>query len=137
MKKYSLVQDTISKQEIASLSKWLLKGEQLTKGKLTLEFEKQFSKYMNRKYSLFVNSGSSANLLMLSALIETNKLKNKKAIVAGVSWSTTLSPFIQNNFDIELWVTFACMGFFLFFELISFIALRMLFMSSLSCTIKQ
>lgn len=102
MKKYSLVQDTISKQEIISLSKWLLKGEQLTKGKLTLEFEKKFSKYINRNYSLFVNSGSSANLLMLSALIENNKLKNKKAIVAGVSWSTTLSPFMQNNFDIEL-----------------------------------
>ena len=102
MKKYSLVQDTISKQEIISLSKWLLKGEQLTKGKLTLEFEKKFSKYINRNYSLFVNSGSSANLLMLSALIENNKLKTKKAIVAGVSWSTTLSPFMQNNFDIEL-----------------------------------
>ena len=86
MKKYSLVQDTISKQEIISLSKWLLKGEQLTKGKLTLEFEKKFSKYINRNYSLFVNSGSSANLLMLSALIENNKLKTKKAIVAGASW---------------------------------------------------
>ena len=102
MKKYPLVQDTISKHEIALLSRWLLKGEQLTKGKLTIEFEKQFSKYINRHYSLFVNSGSSANLLMLSALIESNKLKNKKAIVAGVSWSTTLSPFMQNNFDIEL-----------------------------------
>ena len=102
MKKYSSVQDTISKQEITSLSKWLLKGEQLTKGKLTTEFEKKFSKYINRNYSIFVNSGSSANLLMLSALIESNKLKNKKAIVAGVSWSTTLSPFMQNNFDIEL-----------------------------------
>ena len=64
-----MVQDTISKQEIASSNKWLLKSEQLTKGKLTIEFEKQFSKYMNRKYSLFVNSGSSANLLMLSVLI--------------------------------------------------------------------
>ena len=66
---YSLVQDTISKDEILKLSKWLLKGEKLTKGKITLEFEKKFSKYLNRKYSLFVNSGSSANLLMLSALI--------------------------------------------------------------------
>ena len=102
MKKYSLAHDTISRKEIVSLNKWLLKGERLTKGKLTLKFENQFSKYINRKYSLFVNSGSSANLLMLSALIESDKLKNKKAIVAGVSWSTTLSPFIQNNFDIEL-----------------------------------
>ena len=39
---------------------------------------------------------------MLSALIEGNKLKNKKAIIAGVSWSTTVAPFLQNNFDIKL-----------------------------------
>ena len=102
MKKFPLVQDTISKKEIIALSNWLLKGERLTKGNLTLKFEKKFSEYINRKYSLFVNSGSSANLLMLSALIESNKLKNNKAIVAGVSWSTTLSPFIQNKFDIRL-----------------------------------
>ena len=84
MKKFPLVQDTISKKEIIALSNWLLKGERLTKGNLTLKFEKKFSEYINRKYSLFVNSGSSANLLMLSALIESNKLKNNKAIVAGV-----------------------------------------------------
>jgi CDP-6-deoxy-D-xylo-4-hexulose-3-dehydrase len=102
MKKFPLVQDTISKKEIIALSNWLLKGERLTKGDLTLKFEKKFSEYINRKYSLFVNSGSSANLLMLSALIESKKLKNNKAIVAGVSWSTTLSPFIQNKFDIKL-----------------------------------
>ena len=102
MKKFPLVQDTISKKEIIALSNWLLKGERLTKGNLTLKFEKKFSEYINRKYSLFVNSGSSANLLMLSALIESNKLKNNKAVVAGVSWSTTLSPFIQNKFDIRL-----------------------------------
>ena len=102
MKKFPLVQDTISKKEIVSLSNWLLKGQRLTKGELTLKFEKKFAQYINRKYSLFVNSGSSANLLMLSALIEGNKLKNNRAIVAGVSWSTTLSPFIQNKFDIKL-----------------------------------
>jgi CDP-6-deoxy-D-xylo-4-hexulose-3-dehydrase len=102
MKKYPLVQDTITKKEICHLSEWLLKGKQLTKGKLTLEFEKKFSKYMNRKYSIFVNSGSSANLLMLSALVESNRLKNKKAIVAGVSWVTTLTPFMQLNFNIKL-----------------------------------
>jgi CDP-6-deoxy-D-xylo-4-hexulose-3-dehydrase len=102
MKNYSLAQDTITKKELIMLSKWILKGEKLTKGDLTIKFEKKFSEYMKRKYSIFVNSGSSANLLMLSSLIQSNKLKNKKAVVAAVSWSTTVSPFIQNNFDIEL-----------------------------------
>jgi CDP-6-deoxy-D-xylo-4-hexulose-3-dehydrase len=102
MKNYLLAQDTITKKELTMLSKWILKGEKLTKGELTIKFEKKFSEYMNRKYSVFVNSGSSANLLMLSSLAQSNKLKNKKAVVAAVSWSTTVSPFIQNNFDIEL-----------------------------------
>ena len=101
-KKYNLAQDTISKKEIINLNKWLMQGNQLTKGKLTLQFEKKFSKYLNKKYSVFVNSGSSANLLMLSALIEGGKLKNKKAIVAAVSWVTTVTPFMQLNFDIDL-----------------------------------
>ena len=102
MKFYPLAQETISKKEITLLSKWLLKGEKLTKDKITIEFEKKFSKYINRKYSIFVNSGSSANLLMVSALIASNRLKNKKAIIAGVSWATTVSPFMQTNFDIKL-----------------------------------
>ncbi len=102
MKKYALAQDTISKKEIVSLTKWLLKDNQLTKGRLTIEFEKKFSKFINSKYSIFVNSGSSANLLILSALLESGRLKNKKAIVAGVSWVTTVTPFMQLNFDIDL-----------------------------------
>ena len=102
MNKYPLVKETISKQEITLLSKWLLKGEKLTKGKLTEKFEKEFSKLIKRKYSIFVNSGSSANLLIISSLIEGDRLKNKKAVVAGVSWATTVSPFMQLNFDIKL-----------------------------------
>lgn len=102
MKSYPLVKETISKKEINDLSKWLLKNKKLTKGPLTAIFEKKFSKYVGRKYSIFLNSGSSANLLMLSALIETKSLKNKKAIIGGVSWATTVSPFMQLNFDISL-----------------------------------
>lgn len=102
MNSYPLVQDTISKDDIISLNKWLSKGERLTKGKLTLKFEKKFSLYQKRKYSVFVNSGSSANLLMLSSLIESGRLKNNRAVAAGVAWVTTISPFIQYNFNVSL-----------------------------------
>lgn len=102
MKKYPLAQDTISKIELQQLSKWLLKGKQLTKGKLTLEFEKKFSKKVGVKNSIFVNSGSSANLLMVSALIESGRIKNKVVIAPAVSWVTTVTPFMQLNFDIKL-----------------------------------
>jgi CDP-6-deoxy-D-xylo-4-hexulose-3-dehydrase len=102
MKKYLLAKDTISKDELIQLSKWMVSGNKLTKGKLTVKFEKKFSNFIGRKYSVFVNSGSSANLLMLSALIESGRLKNKQAIVASVSWVTTVTPFLQLNFDVSL-----------------------------------
>ena len=60
-----LAEDTIDQQELAGLARWIESGNRLTKGELTLEFEKQFSNYIGSKYSVFVNSGSSANLLMI------------------------------------------------------------------------
>ena len=46
-----------------------------------------------------VNSGSSANLLITYGLLEAGYLRNKKVIVPAVSWTTTLSPFVQLAFE--------------------------------------
>ena len=99
MKKINLVNDTIDKNDINALIKWLKKTPRLTKGELTLEFEKKWSEWLGCKYSLFVNSGSSANLIMLYALKCRGKLKSNKIIVPAVSWSTTVSPVIQFGFE--------------------------------------
>ena len=64
MKQIKLTDNTISLKHINSLINWLKKNPKLTKGNLTIQFEKLFSKWLNRKYSIFVNSGSSANLLI-------------------------------------------------------------------------
>lgn len=90
-----LVKDTINKKDIHRLIKWLSSYPRLTKGDLTKKFEEKWSKWNGNKYSVFVNSGSSANLLMIYALLMAGKLKNKKAVVPAVSWVTTVSPFIQ------------------------------------------
>jgi len=94
-KKIDLVNDTISKKDIDELIKWLKKDKRLTKGKLTIEFEQVWSEWLGREHSVFVNSGSSANLLMFYALICSKRMKNKKVIVPALSWSTTVSPVIQ------------------------------------------
>lgn len=88
-----LVKDTIDKNDINSLISWLSTNEipRLTKGELTWELEKKWSKKIGTKYSVFVNSGSSAILLALAALLHTNKLKNKKVVVPGLSWATDVS----------------------------------------------
>jgi CDP-6-deoxy-D-xylo-4-hexulose-3-dehydrase len=94
-----LADNTISEEEIRSLAGWLQEGKQLTKGPLTREFEAEFAAYTGTKYSIMVNSGSSANLLMAYSLLESGYLRNKKVIVPAVSWITTLSPFVQMGFE--------------------------------------
>ena len=101
MSKYKipLIKDTINSEDLKKLSDWLLTTPHLTKGELTLKFEKEWSKWNGNKYSVFVNSGSSANLLMAYALLVSKKLNNKKIILPAVSWVTTVSPFVQFGFE--------------------------------------
>tara|TARA_R110000851_G_scaffold304614_1_gene462473 strand:- start:748 stop:1899 length:1152 start_codon:yes stop_codon:yes gene_type:complete len=91
----NLVKDTISNDEIDSLGSWLKTYPKLTKGSLTESFEEKWSDWLGVKHSVFVNSGSSANLAMFYALKVSGRLKNDKVIVPCVSWTTTLSPVIQ------------------------------------------
>lgn len=97
-----LVKNTISNEEIDSLCSWLSTYPQLTKGSLTIQFEKEWSDWLGSKYSVFVNSGSSANLGMFYALKISGRLKNNKVIAPCVSWVTTVSPIMQLGFDLIL-----------------------------------
>lgn len=90
-----LVKDTINKVDISKLIKWLETEPRLTKGNETIKFEKQWSNWLGVKHSIFVNSGSAANLLITYALLFSGYLKNKKVVVPAVSWVTTISPVIQ------------------------------------------
>jgi CDP-6-deoxy-D-xylo-4-hexulose-3-dehydrase len=90
----------------ASLDMWL------TTGRFNDEFEKKIAQFIGTKYALTVNSGSSANLLAMSALT-SHKLKDKKmnkgdeVITVACGFPTTVAPIIQNGFipvfiDVEL-----------------------------------
>jgi len=91
----TLVKDTIDNKDIDRLVDWLKTYPRLSKGPVTLEFEEKYSNWLGRKYSVFVNSGSSANILMLSALQQGEYLKNNKVVVPSVAWATDLAPVIQ------------------------------------------
>lgn len=80
----------------ASLDFWL------TAGRFAKEFEKEFAKFLGMKYCLLTNSGSSANLLALSALtspkLGKKRLKPRDEIITvATGFPTTLNPIIQNN----------------------------------------
>jgi len=90
-----LVKDTISKEDIDTLIAWLKTNPRLTKGERTVEFEKAWSEWLGVKHSVFVNSGSSANLAMVYATMLKHRLRNKKIVVPAVSWTTTVTPAIH------------------------------------------
>ena len=92
-----LINDTIDEKDINELIKWLETFPRLTKGPVTKQFEEKWSKWIGTKYSVYCNSGSSANLLMLYALIRSGRIKNNMVVVPGLCWATDLAPVIQLN----------------------------------------
>jgi CDP-6-deoxy-D-xylo-4-hexulose-3-dehydrase len=97
-----LVNNTISSTEIDDLCRWLQTYPQLTKGEITERFEDQWSSWLGSKYSVFVNSGSSANLAMAHVSKISGLLKNDTIIAPCLCWATTISPFMQLGFNIVL-----------------------------------
>ena len=91
-----LVNDTINNSDIDQLINWLKTYPRLTKGQLTIDLENKWSKWLGTNHSIFCNSGSSANLLMLWALIEAGRItRDAKIVVPSVACATDLSPVIQ------------------------------------------
>ncbi len=80
----------------ASLDFWL------TTGRYANEFESKFAAYMQQKYCMLVNSGSSANLIALSTLtseiLEDKRLKpGDEVLTVAAGFPTTINPIIQNR----------------------------------------
>lgn len=84
--------------EVIAAIKTLLTGNWLSSGENVREFETKFSRQFNSKYGLMVNSGSSANLVMLAALKKRFEWNDgDELILSVVGFPTTLSPIVQNN----------------------------------------
>jgi len=84
--------------EMAAAIETLLFGKWSSSGETCAQFEKEFSKKVNQKYSFFTNSGSSANLLLIAACKEYFKWQDKdEIIVSAVGFPTTVSSIVQNG----------------------------------------
>ena len=103
--KFPLSYDSWDHQEKEAIFE-VVKDGFFTMGKKVKKFEEEFSSYVGSKYAVMVNSGSSANLLMVASLFYTkdNKIKLKRGdevIVPAVSWSTSYYPFYQYGLKIK------------------------------------
>jgi len=95
-----LHEPTFGSEEINAFLDQML-TTQVTMGKEVRKFEEQYAKEFGHKYAVMNNSGSSANLLAVSAIanpLTKNNLKpGDEVIVPSLSWSTTVWPLIQHN----------------------------------------
>ena len=97
---YPLLSDAFNKKDIQCGIN-VIKSKFITMSKVTRRFEKKFAKKVGSKFALMTNSGSSANLLAVSAIVNPMFKKQLKegdeVLIPSVCWSTSLWPIIQNN----------------------------------------
>lgn len=79
-----------------ALCKFILNADKLSIGKQCRIFEQKFALYQGRTHCLFVNSGSSANLALIQALLNLGRIKKGDAVgFSSLTWSTNVMPIIQ------------------------------------------
>ncbi len=100
MKNFShpLMDNNITDSDVNSLISFLKNNKKkiFTQSTKVVEFEKKWAKWLGTKFSVFVNSGSSANLLTLQAL----KIiyGTGEVIVPPLTWISDIASVIQNGF---------------------------------------
>lgn len=100
---YKLASITWDQKEYDVLEQ-VIKFGKFTMGDNVKKCEENFAEYVKSKYCVMVNSGSSANLLMVAALQYRKSFKRKKnplVIVPAVSWATTYYPFHQYGYRLK------------------------------------
>lgn len=94
-----LASSGLRKSDISAVMSVLESGN-LTMGNEVKRFESKMSKYLGAKHFVMVNSGSSANLLMIESLIRPSISKPRlslgdSVLVPAIAWPTTIWPLIQ------------------------------------------
>lgn len=106
--RHPLTNDSIKEDDMLSLVDCILSGNMTchSSGKVR-HFEFAFAEYVGSRYAIMVNSGSSANLLMVAALWhnmvnkgQINRGIHHYILVPTICWSTTIHPIIQYGFSI-------------------------------------
>jgi CDP-6-deoxy-D-xylo-4-hexulose-3-dehydrase len=97
---WPLMKDTITFQDKLKMIKFILTTKKFTNGEKVKEFESKWNQWLGSKFSLFVSSGSTANLLLLSAVKELYGFQDgDKVLVPACTWVTNVSPVFQVGFE--------------------------------------
>jgi CDP-6-deoxy-D-xylo-4-hexulose-3-dehydrase len=94
---WPLMENNITVEDIQVLIEFLKGVPRLTQGDNVQGFEKEWSDWLGVRYSIFVNSGASANLITIAAL--KHLYGGGEIIVPTLTWISDIASVIQNGFD--------------------------------------
>ncbi len=92
----SLMENNITREDLKCLTDFLNTQPRLTHGEHVMAFEQAWSKWLGVKYSVYVNSGSSANILTLAALKEVHG--TGEVIVPPLTWVSDIAAVLHSGF---------------------------------------
>ena len=94
---WPLMSNNINQNDKKALIKFIKVSDKFTNGVKVENFEKKWSKWLGVKYSTFVNSGASANLITLKILREIKKNKTE-VIVPAFTWNSDIVSIVNSGF---------------------------------------
>lgn len=96
MSDWNLMENTITFMDRLKMAGFIMTADRLTNGERVKKFEAEWNDWLGSKYSLYVSSGSTANFLLLAAVIEKYNLKQgDKVLLPACTWMTNVAPVIQ------------------------------------------
>lgn len=132
-----LIKSTFYKEEETKekLCKFISGAEQLSFGPQCEKFERNFARWQGRKFCVFLNSGSSANLAIVQTLLNLGKIHKGDSVgFSTVTWSTNVMPLIQlglNPVPIDVELETLNISSVKLLETIKKYPIRMLFLTNL------
>lgn len=105
---WPLQRDIVTPEDRMALINFISKNERLTAGSNVRMFETLWDGWLHgdvdKSRSLFLHSGTAANLLLFAALMETGRLKpGDKVALPTITWGTTLSPLLMFGLE-PVWI---------------------------------
>lgn len=97
---WKLQENVLSQKDLDMLVSFIKETSRFTQFTKVKEFEERYAEWQECKYCVFVNSGSSANLVLVNALKEIYGWRDgDEVIVPAVTWPTNITPIMQSGLE--------------------------------------
>ena len=94
--RWPLMGETITLADRLKMASFIMTTTRFTNGEKVRKFEKNWNNWLGSKYSLFVSSGSTANFLLVAAIMEKYNLKRgDEVLLPACTWMTNVAPCLQ------------------------------------------